>query len=233
MIFHRPRYGVFCGLALLTAGMSNCATENPEVTKRGQEDTERARMEAPRERQENHALRPTPDTSAPFGVYVPKDLDEALVELKQMLDPSVLSEFKQGKEAELVKYHFGLGMWMRNNWGLWTGSRLADYFRSLGIVHPDDMSGIIITSFYRHLKGKPVKLDEQVARYKEYWNSPEVKKRAADAEQARLKALQEREERERATPEQLLILEAKAGDVAAVRTLLDKGVDVNAKNVDG
>ena len=233
MIFNGPRYVVLCVLVLLTAGMSNCAKENAEVTKRFQEDTERARMEALGERQEKHQLGPTPDKSAPFGVYIPKNLDDAFVELKKMSDPSVLSEFKQAKEADLAKYHMGIGLWMRNNWGLWKGSHLADHFRSLGIFHPDDMSGIIITSFYRHLNGKPIRLDEQVERYKAYWNSPEM---LASMEQERLRALREREkreERERATPEQLLILEAKRGDNAAVRRLLDQGVDVNAKNADG
>ena len=70
MIFNGPRYVVLCVLVLLTAGMSNCAKENAEVTKRFQEDTERARMEALGERQEKHQLGPTPDKSAPIGVYV-------------------------------------------------------------------------------------------------------------------------------------------------------------------
>jgi len=233
MIFNGPRYVVFCGLAFSIAGMSNCATETPEVPKRVQENAERAKVESLREGQEQHPMRLNPAKSAPLGVYVPKDLDDAFVELKKILDPKVLSELKQGKEAELAKYHFGLGMWMRNNWGLWKGTRLADYFESLGILHPDDMSGIILTSFYRHLNGRPVRLDEQAEYYKAYWNSPAMKKQAEDDEQVRLKALREREEKERATPEQLLILEAKNDDIVAVKKILAKGVDVNAQNAGG
>jgi hypothetical protein len=49
---------------------------------------------------------------------------------------------------------------MRNNWGLWTGSRLATYFGDHGVHHPDDMSGIILTAYRRHLLGRAIKFEE-------------------------------------------------------------------------
>jgi len=67
------------------------------------------------------------------------------------------------------KYHFGFGMWMRNNWGLWKGSRLSKYFNSIGVYHPDDMTGIIFDSYHRQLAGHEIKLNEQVKYYQEYW----------------------------------------------------------------
>jgi hypothetical protein len=60
-------------------------------------------------------------------------------------------------------------MWMRNSWGLWGQSRLATWFQVLGIDHADDMSSIILTSFWRHLNAKPIQLNEQVSYYLEYW----------------------------------------------------------------
>lgn len=69
----------------------------------------------------------------------------------------------------MVRYHHGLGMWMRNEWGLWGGSRLAAYFNGIGIYHPDDMSAIILDSYWRKLHGKPIDLESQVKRYQEYW----------------------------------------------------------------
>ena len=48
----------------------------------------------------------------------------------------------------MIRYHLDLGMWMRNNWGLWGGSRLHKYFRAKGISHPEDMSSVIL--FYYH-----------------------------------------------------------------------------------
>lgn len=118
---------------------------------------------------EVNTIKPTADKAAPHGVYVPKDLEDAFAELKRALHPKMVEIMKTAPEKEMIQYHFGLGMWMRNNWGLWGGSRLASWFNERGICHPDDMSGIILDSFWRHLNAQPLRLDEQVAHYVEYW----------------------------------------------------------------
>lgn len=106
-------------------------------------------------------------------LYIPKDLEDCFVQLKKMLDPSEIENIKAGTEDDIIRYHFSLGMWMRNNWKLWGGSRLATWFNTQGIEHPDDMSGIILDSFWRHINQKPIKLDEQVKYYQEYWKEQE------------------------------------------------------------
>ena len=58
---------------------------------------------------------------------------------------------------------------MRNNWGLWGGSRLSKYFNKIGIYHPDDMSAIILESYRRNLQGEAIDLESQVDFYQEYW----------------------------------------------------------------
>ena len=60
-------------------------------------------------------------------------------------------------------------MWIRNNWGLWKGSRLSKFFNEKGIYHPDDMSGIILDSYYRYLTGQEITLSEQIKYYQDYW----------------------------------------------------------------
>jgi len=35
------------------------------------------------------------------------------------------------------------------------------------------MSGIILDSFWRQLNGKPIKLDEQIKHYQDYWKKAE------------------------------------------------------------
>src|SRR2546423_14362300 len=80
-------------------------------------------------------LTPTPDPNAPFKVYIPKDLEDCFVELEKMLNPNLISEMKQKSEDDMIEYHHSLGMWIRNNWGLWAGSRLSQYFNQLGIRH--------------------------------------------------------------------------------------------------
>lgn len=128
--------------------------------------------------QDKSKITPTPDQNALFKGYVPKDLEDAFIELMRMLSPALLNEIKLKSEKDMIEYHHGLGTWLRNNWGLWAGSRLAQYFRQLGINHPDDMSGIILTSFWRHLHSQPIKLDEQVESYKEYWRKAAEKEAA-------------------------------------------------------
>jgi glutathione peroxidase-family protein len=128
--------------------------------------------------QDKSKITPTPDPNAPFKVYIPKDLEDAFVELSKMLSPALLNEIRLKSERDMIEYHHGFGKWLRNNWGLWAGLRLAQYFRQLGINHPDDMSGIILTSFWRHLHSQPIKLEEQVEAYKEYWRKGAEKEAA-------------------------------------------------------
>ncbi|MBP1644477.1 MAG: hypothetical protein H6Q16_52 [Bacteroidetes bacterium] len=104
------------------------------------------------------------------GVYIPKDLDDCFKQLDVLIIDFDKNIIKVVKEEELISnYHFGLGMWLRNNWQLWGGSRLSYYFNDMGITEPDDMSSIILTSYQRNLKGEKIKLEEQIKFYQDYW----------------------------------------------------------------
>ena len=100
----------------------------------------------------------------------PKGLTEAIHHLEHHLVEEDLREIRQNSEEEFsVGGHHGMGRWLRNQWGLWSGSELAEWFLERGIWHADDMSGIILTSFHRHLTGKRRKLGEQIQHYQDYW----------------------------------------------------------------
>ncbi len=86
-------------------------------------------------------------------IYIPKDLDDAVRELNKLIRPEDKELIKTG-EIDSVDMHFGLGMGLRNAWGLWGGSRLAVHFREQGITHPDNMSGYILDAFCRNLRGQ-------------------------------------------------------------------------------
>ena len=101
--------------------------------------------------------------------YIPQDLYDAINHLKKLLQPEQIQEMKDGSEKEMARYHHGLGTWMRNSWGLWRGSSISEWFNSIGIEHPDDMSGIILDSLWRDLNGQDLRLKEQVEHYKAYW----------------------------------------------------------------
>ena len=48
-------------------------------------------------------------------IYIPRDLDDCFVQLKEVLKPEDIEEMRRGTEDDMIQYHFGLGMWMRNN----------------------------------------------------------------------------------------------------------------------
>jgi hypothetical protein len=98
-------------------------------------------------------LAPTRDPQGPSGVYVPRDVEDAMRELDRMLPEEVIADMKT--RVPIYDYHHSIGMWMRNNWGLWGGSRLQDYFMRQGIRHPDEMSGVILRAYRRHLRSLP------------------------------------------------------------------------------
>jgi hypothetical protein len=124
--------------------------------------------------------------------HVPEDLDDAIRWLKTNLPDDTLKFIRDGDESNMASLHFGLGLGIRNGWGLWSDSRLARWFQGIGISHPDDMSGIILDSLWRDLHGEPRRLEEQVAHYQAYWE----RARAVDAKEEQEDVL--REERRRA-----------------------------------
>lgn len=105
---------------------------------------------------------------------IPYNLNECFEELKVILCEKDLNDFTSDTEEKVVTWHNNLGRWIRNNWGLWEGGPLKDYFQSLELHHPDDMSGVILTSFHRHLNNKPIELEEQIKEYLEFWANQNV-----------------------------------------------------------
>lgn len=102
--------------------------------------------------------------------YKPKTLDEAVLQLEKLHHDTTKKQIIALTEDQFKLYsHLETGMWIRNNWKLWSGGKLSKYFKSIGVFHPDDMSGIILTSYYRHLKGQDRELEKQVKYYQDFW----------------------------------------------------------------
>lgn len=147
--------------------------------KKAQKALEAKILKQPKSEDEKFKLNPTKDGSTYSGVYIPKDLDDCFKELNCCLCPALIRQMKVGSEENMVQYHGNLGMWMRNNWGLWKGSRLSEFFNKKEIFHPDDMSGIILCSFWRDLNDKPIDLAGQIKTYQEFWRQARLEKEAA------------------------------------------------------
>jgi hypothetical protein len=104
-------------------------------------------------------------------IYIPKDLDDCFEDLTKCLIEEDYLAFKSGTEKQMEGQHHFLGRHLRNDWKLWGESRLAKWFDDKGIHHADDMSGIILTSYWRHLNDKPIELDEQIKYYQDFWKN--------------------------------------------------------------
>jgi Domain of unknown function (DUF6794) len=122
----------------------------------------------------DHAYTLDPTLDAEGSVYVPRDLSESIEELKSMIHPQWLAELRSGTEDDVAALHFPLGQWLRNNWGLWQESRLFQHFAAMGLSHPDDMSGVVLTSLWRDLNSEPLRVEELVAYYQAYWRAHTV-----------------------------------------------------------
>lgn len=111
------------------------------------------------------------------GVYIPEDLDDAFAELSRLSSAADLEKFKSAPEDVVRdKLHFGLGRWMIHNWGFYDGSRMSHYLKELGLEHPDDMAKFMVVSYHRHLNDVPLKIEDQVAYYKEYREQERLKR---------------------------------------------------------
>lgn len=101
---------------------------------------------------------------------VPSTVPEAF----NMFLEALTDEEKQAlidiEEKHLSLFHHTLGEEIRNMWSMWEkDTLLVNSFKSIGITHADDMSGIILTSAHRKLKNKKIDLQKQVSYYQNYW----------------------------------------------------------------
>lgn len=101
---------------------------------------------------------------------VPTTLAEAHAQLEKQLPEEELRKIDAMKsEDDMIEYHFGLGMGIRNSWGLWGPSPLAEHMRELGFTHADDMSSVILETFWCKRHGKDFRIKEQADYCKAYW----------------------------------------------------------------
>lgn len=112
------------------------------------------------------------------GIYIPRNLDDALAQLDKLSSPESKKVFMSIPEDSVCAYmHNRLGQWMIVNWSFYEGSRLSNYLRSAGVSYPDDMADFLILAFHRHLHQQPVTIKEFAVYFKE--------KRKADWEKER------------------------------------------------
>jgi len=86
-----------------------------------------------------------------LAMPLPTNMGEAFLALDAMLvqeDKDYLRKAENADDAA-VHLHHSLGRHLRNEWGLWTDSPIAQYLKALGVDHPDDMSHHILVAYCR------------------------------------------------------------------------------------
>jgi hypothetical protein len=99
--------------------------------------------------------------------HVPNTLEEAFAALDRQLPAAERQKFQNTPERQAVALaHMGLGMYIRNQWFRAGHSALP---QALHAQHLDDASAIVLTSYWRHLNGKPLEVDQQIDCYRRWW----------------------------------------------------------------
>lgn len=111
------------------------------------------------------------------GIYIPKDLTDAFIQLNKLVDEESKMSFKSMPEDTAAhKLFFSFGRWITYNWGFYGGSRLSHHIRELGVTHPEDMAQFIIIAYHRNLNRNPLNIKELVERFQEKQRAEHLKK---------------------------------------------------------
>ncbi len=98
-----------------------------------------------------------------YGVYIPRDIDDALGKLLELTTIEAREPLKNvDEEVVAKKLHFGLGRWMEYNWNFAEGSRFSHYLRQKGIIYTEDMTRFMLILFHRQVVGNPLDVDKLV-----------------------------------------------------------------------
>ena len=105
------------------------------------------------------------------NVNMKKQKPKNLTECIQMLDKNLKKQDKEyiktlTEDEFFMESHFTLGMGIRNEWLRSGNPELVKFFLDQGVKHPDDMSAMILTSYYRHLLGKEIDFEGQISAHK-------------------------------------------------------------------
>lgn len=93
----------------------------------------------------------------------PQIVDEAVDRLVHELSDRDKETVRSTPKDELIKFHFGWGMGIRNGFGLWGGNEAllkscaeARYGPGADatLMHPDDASGVVIEAVWRRLQAE-------------------------------------------------------------------------------
>ncbi len=102
-----------------------------------------------------------PATGEPVA-YVPVDVADAVRVLKKELTKQELADIQDPSSQDAADHNWFLSVGLRNSWGLWKNSRLAQWFVAHGVGAPEDMTGIILDALKADLNRRPFSLEKEL-----------------------------------------------------------------------
>lgn len=82
----------------------------------------------------------------------PRSVEAAVNRLLEVVPEANLKQIAAMTERDLSGMHFGLGMWVRNNFGLWGKNELL--LADTGEDHADNASGVILYALWKRLRNE-------------------------------------------------------------------------------
>ena len=121
-----------------------------------------------------------------FGVYIPKDLNDAFLELDKKMDDKGKLKFQAMSEPEMLNKVL-LHNWLKQNWGFELGSRISHQLKTdFGVTFPDDAVDFILLSYHRKLLGADLRSKELAEIYQQ------KRKKAWEERQKSAKVIEEK-----------------------------------------
>ena len=92
-------------------------------------------------------------------IDIPATLEEAYQYFDENLDADSIEYIKNSTYEQMIDMHFGLGLWIRNNWIYPSRDRIAKEFEQDGYVWADDISSAILSGYRDYLNNEQVEID--------------------------------------------------------------------------
>lgn len=103
-----------------------------------------------------------------YGVYIPRDMDDAITKLMELTTEEAREPMKKTDEETVAKkLYFGLGRWIEYNWNFEEGSRFSHYLRQKGLIYTEDMTKCMLILFHRNIMKKPLDTENLIKKIAE------------------------------------------------------------------
>lgn len=87
-----------------------------------------------------------------MATYLPKTVDEAVSLLLELMPAGEQVKVAQVEVEHLERLHLGMGIWVRNNFGLWSSN--DDLMADTGALDADGAAAVITRAFWQKLRAQ-------------------------------------------------------------------------------